>query len=265
VTLTLHEVADRLGVHYMTVYRWVRTGRLPATKAGATWSVREQDLERLGAEPEPPRGRGRRIDHVARLTDRLMAGDEPGALAVAEAAMAGGMSAEDLYLEVLGPAMAKVGESWEEGEAGVAEEHRATAIVYRLLGRLAPRFGRRGRRRGTIVLGAVAGEQHGLPVALLADPLRGRGYHVVDLGANTPPEAFVDAARGADRLVAVGLSATVPADRVLRATVGALRRAGVTARLVVGGAAVADAAHADRLGADAHADGGLVALEALAG
>ena len=28
--LTLQEAADLLGVHYMTAYRYVRTGRLPA-------------------------------------------------------------------------------------------------------------------------------------------------------------------------------------------------------------------------------------------
>ncbi|MDA8269090.1 MAG: helix-turn-helix domain-containing protein [Actinomycetota bacterium] len=36
----LQQAADRLGVHYMTVYRYVRTGRLPATKVGGSggWS-----------------------------------------------------------------------------------------------------------------------------------------------------------------------------------------------------------------------------------
>ena len=32
--LTLHQVAEILGVHYMTVYRYVRLGQLPAFKAG---------------------------------------------------------------------------------------------------------------------------------------------------------------------------------------------------------------------------------------
>ena len=33
-TLTLAEAANHLGVHYMTAYRYVRTGQLPARKAG---------------------------------------------------------------------------------------------------------------------------------------------------------------------------------------------------------------------------------------
>ncbi|MET0148370.1 MAG: helix-turn-helix domain-containing protein, partial [Acidimicrobiales bacterium] len=40
MSLTLQEAAERAGVHYLTVYRWVRTGRLPATKAEGTWAVR---------------------------------------------------------------------------------------------------------------------------------------------------------------------------------------------------------------------------------
>ena len=48
-TMTLQEAADRLGVHYMTAYRYVRLGKLPATKVGATWVVALQDLEPLVA------------------------------------------------------------------------------------------------------------------------------------------------------------------------------------------------------------------------
>ena len=38
--MTLQEVADSLGVHYMTAYRYVRQGRLPATRLGAEWRIR---------------------------------------------------------------------------------------------------------------------------------------------------------------------------------------------------------------------------------
>ena len=37
--VTLHEAAKRLGVHYMTAYRYVRTGRLPAERDGAHWLI----------------------------------------------------------------------------------------------------------------------------------------------------------------------------------------------------------------------------------
>ena len=45
--ITLREAAQRLGVHYMTVYRYVRTGRLPASRAGVQWLIDSDDLTRL--------------------------------------------------------------------------------------------------------------------------------------------------------------------------------------------------------------------------
>jgi excisionase family DNA binding protein len=42
----LGEAADILGVHYMTVYRYVRTGRLAAKRESARWSVAVDDLHR---------------------------------------------------------------------------------------------------------------------------------------------------------------------------------------------------------------------------
>jgi methanogenic corrinoid protein MtbC1 len=131
-------------------------------------------------------------------------------MAVAEAALAGGMAPDALYLDVLAGAMVDIGDGWHTGDISVAEEHQATAIMHRLLGRLARNFTRRGRRRGTIVLGAAAGDPHGLPGALLADPLRGRGFAVIDLGPDTPADAFVDAATHADGLVALGMTLSLP-------------------------------------------------------
>ena len=43
--LSLHQAADLLGVHYMTVYRRVRLGILPARKVDGTWLIDPADLE----------------------------------------------------------------------------------------------------------------------------------------------------------------------------------------------------------------------------
>ena len=58
--LSLNEVAERLGLHYMTVYKYVRSGKLPGTKNDGSWEVAEKDLSTLSElEPAPP-GRGHR-------------------------------------------------------------------------------------------------------------------------------------------------------------------------------------------------------------
>ena len=38
-SLNLKQVAAELGVHYMTAYRYVRQGRLPAWRDGTNWRV----------------------------------------------------------------------------------------------------------------------------------------------------------------------------------------------------------------------------------
>ena len=67
-----------------------------------------------------------------------------------------------------------------------------SSVATRLVGRLGPSFARRGRKRGTVIIGAAAADHHSLPLAILGDIVRGRGLDVVDLGANTPPASFLD-------------------------------------------------------------------------
>lgn len=42
---TPYEVAEKLKVSYMTVYRWIRSGKLSAVKAGKQYRVKKEDLE----------------------------------------------------------------------------------------------------------------------------------------------------------------------------------------------------------------------------
>src|SRR5690606_25583762 len=139
------------------------------------------------------------------LVDRLIAGDEAGAWRTIDDALAAGADLDDVYLNLLAASLTEVGDRWEAGSATVADEHRASVVAMRLVGRLGPLARRPGRTRGTVVISAAPGDRHGLPTALLADLLRRRGLQVVDLGADTPAEFLALAAESADRLVAVGL------------------------------------------------------------
>jgi len=267
-SISLKEAAELIGVHYMTAYRYVRSGRLPAKKVGNGWRVAAEDLRLLveGEDPETRtllRGDSEpRTVHRMRLESRLIAGDEPGAWGVLEAAMAAGADPEELLLELLSPSMASIGSRWAAGELSISDEHRASAVAQRLIARLGPRFARRGRKRGMVVIGAVAGDRHSLPTSIMSDLLRGEGLEVMDLGADAPPESFVSCATEADRLIAVALCATA-ADRqdAIRSTVEALRLAGVTAPIVLGGSAMTDRDAAMALGVDNWAGDASSAIE----
>jgi MerR family transcriptional regulator, light-induced transcriptional regulator len=254
--LTLQDAADELGVHYMTAYRYVRLGQLSATKVGGSWRVQRTDLDdfRAGQSRQvavlDPSG-SKRAPWAQRLEQRLLAGDARGSWGVIEAALAAGSELDEVYLDILGPAMAGVGRRWAEGEIDIAVEHVATGIATRIVGRLGPRFGRRGRSRGTVVMGAPSGERHALPVSFVSDLVRLAGWDVFDLGADTPPASFARATRSADDVVAVGVSVTTAASLVTAAeALAAVRDVDPSIVLLVGGRAVADADHARSLGAD---------------
>lgn len=252
--LTLHEAADQLGVHYMTAYRYVRLGLLAATKAGGTWRVAADDLEAFRAggptAPQTEGGSRRRAPWAERLEARLLAGDARGAWGVVEAALAAGAELDEIYLEVLAPAMAAIGERWERGDLDISLEHRATGIAMRLIGRLGPRFVRRGRTRGAVVIGTPAGERHALPVAILADLVRQQGWEVSDLGADVPAESFVHAALSTPDVVAVGISITaITSLGAAKEAITALRASAPDVMVVVGGRAVSSAEVGEQLGA----------------
>ena len=266
--IDLREAADRLGVHYMTAYRYVRLGRLPAIQEGGRWWIRPADVERL---QQTPAVRGRRRQSSAatyrpRLLARLLAGDEPGSWGVLETAMVSGASPQGAVLDILAPVLREVGNKWESGELSVGDEHRVTSVALRLFGRLSPRFARRGRARGTVVLAGAPGDPHALPLAILAAVLRGAGWSVVELGADTPiPDlvAAVEAVPNGPRAVGLSMSVSRYADSI-RDAIQALRAAAPLVTILVGGPAIRSAEIADALGADGWAGDAVDALEFLA-
>jgi excisionase family DNA binding protein len=42
---TVEEIAERLRVSHMTVYRWIKAGKLGAYKLGGEFRITEQDIE----------------------------------------------------------------------------------------------------------------------------------------------------------------------------------------------------------------------------
>lgn len=193
--LTLQQAADRLQVHYMTAYRWVRRGDLPAFKTGGRLRVRASDLGRFVEEREvdialPSRSEAKTDwqRHVDRLTDHLLAGEGVEAGALARKVVADGAAAGDVYVRLIAPALHRVGEEWAAGRVNIVIEHRATEIAVALMARLGDHFRRRGPSRGTAVTLAPSGDLHGLASTMVADFLRAAGYDVHHLGANVPAE-----------------------------------------------------------------------------
>jgi excisionase family DNA binding protein len=249
-SLTINEAAQRLGVHYMTVYRYVRLGMLPARKEGSGWLIEPEDLGRLDTSPSVP-ARKRSAPWHTRLQARMLAGDELGSWGVVEAAIGSGMEPRDFYCDVLTPVLHTIGDLWRRGEIGVEDEHLASNVAGSMIGRLGPRFASRGRTKGTVVIAMPAGERHDLGLAILGDILRSDGYRVLNLGADTPADALIAALRDVDDLVAIALSVVNGESLTTAATmIEAVRETLGAVPVLAGGAAVGDEQTALRLGAD---------------
>lgn len=267
--ISLTEAADELGLHYMTVYRYVRTGRLYGQKRRGQWWVQTADVEDLKAGvATAPLGAASggavrdgsapaRANLVEPFTERLLVGDAGGCWAIVTDALHSGAAPADVHISLLQPALVDIGQRWADGLITISAEHRATATAQRLLGRLGPLFCHPGRRRGTVVLAMVAGDPHAMPSAILADLIADQHFDVVDLGANTPVESIVDTAHDCDDLIAIGVAATlVSLAPVLVETMRELQGALPGTPLFSGGPVAlahrgAIDAYADAIGADA--------------
>jgi excisionase family DNA binding protein len=248
--LSVRQAAERLGVHYMTAYGYVRTGRLDARREGAQWRIRRHAVDQM---LEPPTRRKRSVagELPTRLAARLVASDERGAWTLIERALISGLEPADVYLDVIIPALQSIGQQWRRGRLEISDEHCATTVAQRLVARLGPRFTAPGRTSGSIVLGCVAGEHHAMASALLADLLRGQRFTVVDLGADTPPASFVVATRAANRPRAVVVGAIgAGRDAEVGATLAALRDADLGVPLLAGGPGIVGLEAAQAFGAD---------------
>ena len=65
---TLQEIADKLKVHYRTVYRWVQDGKLEAYQFGQDYRVKASDIEKFIAERRIKDRRRRNKDRRRRNT-----------------------------------------------------------------------------------------------------------------------------------------------------------------------------------------------------
>jgi len=103
--LTVPEVAERLRVRTMTIYRWIEAGKLPALQVGKHYRIRAGDLEamledsRVRAEPADPWGAEPGQPERAGMTDP----DEQRRQAIAMNDAAAVQWAEAMRVHLLAP------------------------------------------------------------------------------------------------------------------------------------------------------------------
>ena len=269
--LSIQEAAELLGVHYMTAYRYVRLGRLPARRVGQRWRISRAEVDAVAGSHQldskkqhPPQAASTAnapVDWSARLLNRALAHDLGGAWTVVETALVSGLSPMQVRSEVLVPTLRELGERWSRGQLSIGAERGASNICARLSVRLAQAEARPGRTKGTIVLGSPPSERHQLPTMLAADTFRANGYAVIDASGGIPIDSFIDLVAATDGAIAAAVSVTMLAHRQEAADLVAQLRARFPELTILVGGAGIDHATERFAGADIQA---AVALDGVA-
>ena len=168
-------------------------------------------------------------DAASRLLAAIRGYDEAGAQAVLDESLAA-FGLERVLQEVILPALAQVGDGWEQGTLDVGQEHFASNVVRGRLLALARLWGRGG---GPLALLACApGERHDISLLAFGLVLRSHGWRVLFLGADTPISTLTEAVATTEPALVVVMSFDPD---LLEREVGALRRLSTAARLVLSG------------------------------
>ena len=126
-----------------------------------------------------------------RYTATLFAGDHEEAARVARDAIDRGLEPVVVYVEVLTPALAAIGDAWRRGKLNVAVEHLAIQITLQQSAAVRGLARRRERVGAEAVITAVEGEMHAVGARLIADLFYMEGWDVAYLGQNTPTRDLV--------------------------------------------------------------------------
>lgn len=185
--------------------------------------------------------------------DAILAGNSDAAHQIIDQGLASGIIPSKLYLDVLMPVQVAIGAMWHKGDVSIPQEHIATQITLRQMGRLKALLKTRLKLGLKAVVSSVEGDQHFIGAQAVADFLAVDGWEVDFLGADVPTDHLVPfaKARGAHLVcVSCSLTSLVP---VATKLVQELRKINPAPKVLVGGAAfVLHPDLASHVGADAY-------------
>ena len=210
--LTIGEFSRRVGVSVDLLRAWERRYGVPrptraaggrrlytredelvigamrrAVDSGVPAATAARDAALATANGEPPRTNGELPQLAARLRDALDRYDEADAQSELDE-LFGAYSVDAALNEVVLPYMHDLGERWARAEIGVGNEHFAANHIHGRLLRLARKGdGGRGPRA---VLACPPGELHTIGLLAFGLALRGEGWRITYLGADTPVGAI---------------------------------------------------------------------------
>ncbi len=187
------------------------------------------------------------------LADAVIKGDQGTAVEITKDALKDGTPAKSVLNEGLIAGMDVVGARFKKNEIYIPEVLIAARAMKMAMEILEPELVKAGVKPvGKFLIGTVQGDLHDIGKNLVAMMLKGAGFEVIDLGVDVRPEKFVEQVK-TQGVHVVGISAllttTMPG---MEKTIRALKEAGVSVKIMIGGAPVTQG-YADKIGADGYA------------
>ena len=187
------------------------------------------------------------------LADAVINGDSNKAVEITNMALKESTAAKNILDDGLIAGMDIVGERFKKNEIYIPEVLIAARAMKMAMEVLEPELVKAGVEPiGKLLIGTVQGDLHDIGKYLVAMMLKGAGFEVIDLGVDVGPEKFVEQVKAANaHLIGMSslLTTTMPG---MEKTIKALKDAGISAKIMIGGAPVTQD-YADKIGADGYA------------
>jgi len=178
--------------------------------------------------------------------------NQEGSDELTQQALAAGIG-PDIILKACNDGMERIGAKFGRNEVFVPELLMAAKAMNAVMTHLKPFF-QAGivKKKGTFVLGTVAGDLHDIGKNLVAMVVAGNGWDVVDIGVDVKPGKFIEKIKEHPGCI-VGLSALLTTTMANMAkTVQEIKIQLPSTVILVGGAPLSEDA-ARKMGADAYA------------
>ena len=187
------------------------------------------------------------------LADAVIKGDQNAAVEITRSALDEGTVAKTVLNDGLIAGMDVIGVRFKNNEVYIPEVLIAARAMKMAMEILEPELTKAGvEPAGKFLIGTAQGDLHDIGKNLVAMMLKGAGFEVIDLGVDVAPEKFIEQARNTgSQLIGIStlLTTTMPA---IEKTLKAMKGAGISARVMIGGAPVTQG-YADKIGADGYA------------
>ncbi|HET9625385.1 MAG TPA: helix-turn-helix domain-containing protein [Kofleriaceae bacterium] len=223
--LSTRELADAIGVSESSLKRWIDSGKIGASRTeGGHRRVALTEAMRFIRDQRAPIARPELLDlpeiSAARArNDSLLAYLLDGDYVAARGFLVGkyleGARIAELADGPIRDAMHALGELWHHDDHGIFIEHRGTDVCLQAVAQLRALLPAPPAHAPCALGGAPAGDPYLLPSLLASLTALEAGLNAINLGPNTPSEAFAAAvAKQKPKLVWVSIStALTPASK----------------------------------------------------